>query len=103
MKKSTEMNIYEMKREREIEILMMDGCTRSEAEKHLKRGTTVFNDFEENFDLYMEEWRSGFANGSEDYNEMVEDMRRMVKTGTPARDWGVVKDNGQTYYIEYAL
>ena len=26
----------------DIEILMMDGCTKSEAEKHLKNGTTVF-------------------------------------------------------------
>ena len=39
-----------------IEVLKMDGCTRAEAEKHLKNGTTIFEDFEENFDKYMEEW-----------------------------------------------
>ena len=26
----------------DIEILIMDRCTKSEAEKHLKKGTTVF-------------------------------------------------------------
>ena len=40
-----------------IEILMKDGCTKSEAEKHLERGATVFDskDFEIHFDEYMEE------------------------------------------------
>ena len=33
-----------MTREREIELLMMDRCTKSEAEKHLKDGSTVFED-----------------------------------------------------------
>ena len=46
-----------MTREMEIEILMEDRCTKSEAEKHLKNGTIIFDDFEENFDKYMEEWK----------------------------------------------
>ena len=46
-----------MTREKQIEILMEDRCTKSEAEKHLKNGTTIFEDFEENFDKYMEEWK----------------------------------------------
>ena len=32
-----------MTKEREIEILMLDRCTKSEAEKHLKNGSTVCN------------------------------------------------------------
>ena len=46
-----------MTREKQIEILMEDRCTKSEAEKHLKNGTTIFEDFEENFDKYMKEWK----------------------------------------------
>ena len=88
---------------REIEILMQDGCTRAEAEKQLKNGTTIFEDFEENFDKYMEEWKAGYAEDSEDYIEMVESYRNMVETGIPATDWGIVKKDGKTYYIQYAL
>ena len=41
-----------------IEILKMDGCTESEAKKHLKNGTTVFEDidFEKNLEIYRDEW-----------------------------------------------
>ena len=45
-----------MTKEREVEILIMDRCTKKEAEKHLKNGSTVFTDFEEHFDNYMKEW-----------------------------------------------
>lgn len=44
-----------MTREREIEILMDDRCTRREAEKLLKAGTTIFEDFEENLEAYLDE------------------------------------------------
>lgn len=46
-----------MTKEREIEILMLDRCTKSDAEKHLKNGSTVFegDDFEKFFDDYMKE------------------------------------------------
>ena len=92
-----------MTREKQIEILMEDRATKSEAEKLLKNGTTIFEDFEENFDKYMEEWKSGFAEDSEDYFEMVESYRNMVETGIPATDWGIVKKDRKTYYIQYAL
>ena len=45
-----------MTREREIEILMRDRCTKSEAEKHLKDGATIFEDFGENLESYLDEW-----------------------------------------------
>ena len=89
-----------MTREKQIEILMEDRCTKSEAEKHLKNGTTIFEDFEENFDKYMEEWKSGYA---EDYIEMVENYRNMIETGITVTDWGVVEKDGKTYYIMYVL
>ena len=91
-----------MTREMEIEILMEDRCTRAEAEKHLKNGTTIFEDFEENFDKYMEEWKY-LAEDEEEYNNMVESYRNMIETGEPVTDWGVVKLEGKTYYIQYVL
>ena len=36
-----------MTRAKEIEILMEDRCTKSEAEKLLKNGTIIYEDFEE--------------------------------------------------------
>ena len=84
-----------MTREREIEILMEDRCTKSEAEKHLKNGSIVFEDFEEHFEEYLKEW-----NMDEDIEN---DIRKMVDTKKAAPDWGVVEDNGKTYYIMYVL
>lgn len=91
-----------MTREKEIEILIEDRATKAEAEKLLKNGTTVFEDFEENFELYMDEWKSGFSD-EEDYKKMVSDYKKMIETGEPATDWGVVKLDGKTYYIQYVL
>ena len=91
-----------MTREMKINILIKDGCTKSEAEKFLKNGTTIFEDFEENFDKYMEEWKY-LAEDEEEYNSMVESYKNMIKTGEPITDWGVVKKDGKTYYIQYVL
>lgn len=79
----------------DIEILMKDGCTESEANKHLKNGTTIFTDFEENIESYLDEWDID----EEDRDE----FRKMVSDGIPARDWGIVKDDDKTYYIMYCL
>lgn len=84
-----------MTREREIELLMMDRCTKSEAEKHLKNGSTIFEDFEENIESYFDEWNIE--------EEDKDEYRKMVMNKIPVRDWGIVKDNGKTYYIMYAL
>lgn len=91
-----------MTRAKEIEILMEDRCTKSEAEKLLKNGTIIYEDFEENFDLYMEEWKGEFSD-EEDFQIMVNDYRKMIETGNPTTDWGVVKLDGKTYYIQYVL
>lgn len=63
-----------------IEILMKDGCTRSEAEKHLKRGTIIYD--ESDRDYYIEETISqGFTKeeAMDSWNEMpkVETYRIM--------------------------
>ena len=84
-----------MTREREIELLMLDRCTKSEAEKHLKNGSTIFEDFEENIESYLNEWNIEEENKNE--------YRKMVTDKIPARDWGIVEDNGKTYYIMYVL
>ena len=84
-----------MTREREIEILMEDGCTRAEAEKHLKNGAVVFDDFEEHLESYLDEW---------DIEEDDKDeYRKMVTDKIPAADCGVVEQEGKTYYIMYVL
>ena len=84
-----------MTREREIELLMLDKCTKLEAEKHLKNGSTIFEDFEENIESYLDEWNIEEKDKDE--------YRKMVTDKIPARDWGIVEDNGKTYYIMYVL
>ena len=80
-----------------VEILMMDGCTKSEAEKHLKNGTIVFDgeDFENNFYNYMNEWEIGV--------EDIPSYEIMIKERNPIEDWGIVEHDGKTFYIMYVL
>lgn len=84
-------------RKSDIDILMLDGCTRSEAEKHLERGTVVFDgdDFFENFSLYMQEW------GIDEEDQ--EPYRNMIEKKAPAPDWGIAETDGKTFYIAYCL
>ena len=79
----------------EIKILMMDGCTESEAKKHLERGTMVYSDLPENFDKYSEEWRLD--------EEEREAIKNVIETKEPAQDWGVVWIDGKAYFIQYVL
>lgn len=81
----------------EIKILMLDGCTKSEATKRLKNGTIVFEgeDFENHFDSYMDEWGM-------DEDERAE-HKAMIDEKKPAPDWGIVEHEGSTWYIMYAL
>lgn len=81
--------------EKEIEILMLDRCTRTEAQKHLEKGAIIFEgeDLEQNLEEYLDEWNI----------EEREPFREMIRTGVPALDWGVVKKDGKTYYIQYCL
>lgn len=85
--------------EKEIKILMEDGCTKSEAENHLKNGTIVFehDDFVNHFNDYMDEW------SIDESDPLWHKLRDMIETKIPAGDWGVVDYEGNTYYIMYAL
>lgn len=85
-----------MTRERDIEIIMMDGCTIKEAKRHLDFGTVVYDDLEEHFEFYARE-REHLG---EDY---IEEIKKMIESGKPATDWGIVEKDGRKYYIEYAL
>lgn len=76
-------------------ILVEDGCTASEAEKHLKNGTIIFDDFEEKIDDYLDEWEIN--------EEDREEYRKMITDKIPVTDWGIVEKDGKTYYIEYVL
>ena len=79
----------------EIKILMMDGCTESEAKKHLEHGTMVYSDMVENFDKYAEGWQLD--------EEEREAIKNMIDTKEPAKDWGVVEIDGNPYFIQYVL
>ena len=73
----------------------MDGCTESEAKKHLKDGTVILQDFDENLEEYLDE----LDIEEEDRNE----YRKMVTDKIPVADWGVVDQDGKIYYIMYSL
>lgn len=81
----------------DIELLMLDGCTKSEAEKHLERGAAVFTaeDLKTHFDDYMAEWEVD--------EEERGQYREMLDSKTPVADWGVVETGRNTYYIMYCL
>ena len=81
----------------DIEVLMKNGYSKRKAEEELKRGTVVFEgeDFERHFDDYMEEW------GVDE--EEQEKYRKMLEEKIAIPDWGIVEDNGKTYYIMYCL
>mgnify|MGYP000579980385 FL=1 len=81
----------------DVEILMKDGCTKKEAEGHIEAGAIVFdeNDFRTHFPDYMEEW------GVDE--EEQEKYRKMLEEKIAIPDWGIVEDNGNTYYIMYCL
>lgn len=79
----------------EIKILMMDGCTESEAKKHLERGTIVYDDLQEHFEDYANEWQLD--------KEEREAIKNMINTKEPAQDWGVVNLEGKTFFIQYCL
>ena len=81
----------------DIEVLMKNGYSKRKAEEELKRGTVVFEgeDFERHFDDYMEEW------GVDE--EEQEKYRKMLEEKIALPDWGIVEDNGNTYYIMYCL
>lgn len=86
-----------MTREKQIQILQADRCTRKEAERYLENRVTIFTaqDFEANFDNYMKEW---FGTWDE---EEIQAHRKMIEQKIPLTDWSIVDFEGNTYYIQY--
>lgn len=84
-----------MSRDKKIELLIQDGCTKTEAEKHLADGSIIFEDFEEHFNDYMAEWAIS--------EEECLKYKKMIANKVPLTDWGIVEDDGKTYYIAYVL
>lgn len=84
-----------MSEKEKIKILMLDGCTESEAKKHIKNGCLIFSDLEQNFNLYVGEWGL-------DADEIAT-YRKMIDQKIPAHDWGIVQDNNKYFYIQYVL
>lgn len=79
----------------DFEVLMKDGCTKAEAENHLKNGTQIISDFEKHFEDYMTEWCI-----DEDEKDKY---KQMIETKEPIVDWGIVQTENNTYYIAYVL
>lgn len=84
------------KTKREIEILMAAGRTKNDAER---ANCIIYEDLGENVEKYCEEWE--YLNNEEE--NCTEKIRKMVKTGIPAEDWGIAKLNNKIYYIQYIL
>lgn len=84
------------KTKREIEILMAAGRTKNDAER---ANYIIYEDLGENVEKYCEEWE--YLNNEEE--NCTEKIRKMVKTGIPAEDWGIAKLNNKIYYIQYIL
>ena len=77
-----------MTREREIEILMKDRCTRAEAEKFIKAGTTIYTEEQEIVEVAREV--------SDDETITLDNIRRGNVT-----DISYVRYNDNDYYIVY--
>ena len=86
-----------MEKNKAIEIMVNNGWTKTQAKKNLILGTTIYENFEEDFEkTYKEQW---------EYlgEEYIENIRKMIETREPMRDWGIVEYEGKIYYIEYGL
>lgn len=77
-----------MTRERQIEILMEDRCTRKEAERFIKAGTTIYTDEQEIVEVAREV--------SEDETITINN----IKNGN-VTDFSYVRYNDNDYYIVY--
>lgn len=93
--KTLDGEIIEEKPMTNFKIIMEDGHSKEETKACLKNGTMVFNkeEFIENFNSYMIKWCFD--------RRRIARLKKMIDTGVPAPNWGVVNKNGKTYYIKY--
>lgn len=92
--------------ERDIAILMEDGCTKEEAANHLRNGTIIYDaeEYAEHFDLYMKDLEAALLD-EEELEKLVSKFKNMVETGKApiGLDWGDVIYDGKKYFIQYVL
>lgn len=88
--------------EQQFNILRADGCTEIEAQNYIKGNrVTIFTkeDFENNFEQYMEEWFGSW--NEEDRLEEIKNHQKMIDTKIPLVDWGIIENEDELYYIMY--
>ena len=99
-------NYYGQIDEKDINIIMEDNCTKSDAIKHIKKGTEIFK-ADEWLDYIVRDY--GYYDGSEDQEiiagcETIEELKnlvyneRFIDSTTSAIDY-----EGQRYIISYCL
>lgn len=99
-------NYYGQINERDINIIMEDNCTRSDAIRHLKKGTIIYN-IDEWLEAQVRDY--GYYDGSEDQETIadcntIEELKNLVyneqyiDSTTSAIDY-----KGQRYIISYCL
>lgn len=87
-----------MTKEKKIELLMLDRCTRQEAE-NLSREAEIFEeqDFRNFFDQYL-----GDMLVTDE--EEIAAYRKMLEEKIPVDSyWSIVNDEENTYFIQYAF
>jgi len=92
-----------MSREKEIAILMADNSTREEAEKHLDRGTVIYDSPEEYVEtqqqdapeLLQEDMEAAGCGTVEGYVKYLD--------GLKSGDMVTVDHEGHKYFVVYAL
>lgn len=82
----------------ELEILMLDHCTETEAKRFIENGASVYGERELIW-MIENEMSDDMGYDDEDRQRMLD----MIKTHTPVSDWSVVEYGNETYYISYVL
>ena len=81
-----------IERQRNIKILMKDGCTYQEAERHLDNGSVVFDSYDEYIQMELD-------NGAdEDEIHTAEELKELYFDGLTG-----VEYNGNLYIVMYCL
>lgn len=89
-----------MTREKEIQILMEDRCTKAEAVKHLNQGTAIYANVDEIIENM--DGCGSLEDELEGRECTVEELKQMFLDGKMP-DTGVVTLDGVTYVILYSL
>ena len=92
-----------MSREKEIAILIADNSTREEAEKHLNRGTVIYDSPEDYVDTMRQDCPELLVEEMEDAGyETVKEYADYL-SGLKSGDRVTVDHDGHKYFVVYAL